>query len=120
VNIRVESNGRISGIVDHPAAGSDWVFLKVFALPIADSDWRHPTRETTLQPNTSAFEVGPLPPGKYVLGAYVVTKISSGSGYTFADLGPFYFPGVYGIKSAEPIEVIEGKAVNDVKFRIMY
>lgn len=125
VNIRVELNGRISGTLDHPAPGTDWVFLKVFALPLSETDWHRPTREATLESSTSTFEVGPLPPGKYVLGAYVVVKISSGNGYSFGDLGPFYFPGptgigVTGIKAAEPIEVTDGKAVTNIKFSIMY
>jgi hypothetical protein len=120
VNIRIEPNGRISGTLDHPAPGSDWVLVKVFALPVSESDWHRPTREATLEPNASTFEIGPLPAGKYVLGAYVATKISTGTGYTFGDLGPFYYPGVTGIKGAEPIDVAEGKAVANLKFRIMY
>jgi hypothetical protein len=120
VNIRIETNGRISGTLDHPAPGSEWVLVKVFALPISESNWRRPTRETTLEPNASTFEVGPLPAGKYILGAYVATKVSTGNGYTFGDLGPFYYPGVTGIKGADPIDVVEGKAVTNLKFRIMY
>ena len=81
---------------------------------------RRSTRETTLEPNASTFEVGPLPAGRYILGAYVATKISTGNGYTFGDLEPFYYPGVTGIKGAEPIDVVEGKAVTNLKFRIMY
>jgi hypothetical protein len=119
-NIRVESNGRISGTVDHPAPGSDWVLVKVFVLPLSESDWHRPMRETTLEPNASAFEVGPLPAGRYVLGAYVAVKISTGNGHTYGNLGPFYYPGVTGIKSAEPIDVPEGKAVTNMKFRIIY
>jgi hypothetical protein len=119
-NIRVESNGRISGALDHPAPGSDWVLVKVFAPPVSESDWHRPTRETTLEPNASTFEIGPLPSGKYVLGAYVAVKINTDNGYTFGDLGPFYYPGVTGIKGAEPIDVAEGKAVTNLKFRIMY
>ncbi len=120
VNIRIESNGRISGTLDHPTPGSDWVLIKVFAMPISESNWRRPTRETTLELNASTFKLGPLPPGRYVLGAYVATKISSGNGYTFGDLGPFYYPGVTGIKGADPIDVVEGKAVTNLKFKIMY
>lgn len=120
VNIRVESNGRISGTLDHPVPGADWVLVKVFAMPISESDWHRPTRETSLDPNASTFEVGPLPPGKYVLGAYVAVKISTANGHTYSDLGPFYYPGVTGIKGAEPIDVAEGKTTTNMKFRIMY
>jgi len=120
VDIRVESNGRLSGTLDHPAPRDDWAFVRVFALPVSESDWHRPAREATLEPNASTFEVGPLPAGKYLLGAYVTTKISTGSGFTFGDLGPFYYPGVTGVKGAEPIEVAEGKAVTNVKFKIMY
>lgn len=120
VDIRVESDGRISGILDHPTPGSDWAMVKVFALPVDETDWHRPMRETTLEPNVSTFEIGPLPAGRYVLGAYVVTKINSGRGFSFADLGPLYFPGVTGIKGADPIDVPEGKAVTNVRFRMMY
>lgn len=98
-NIRIESNGRISGTLDHPTPGSDWVLVKVFALSIAESDWRRPTRETTLEPKGSNFEIGPLPAGRYVLGAYVAVKISTANGHTYGDLGPFYYPGVTGINA---------------------
>ena len=120
VDIRLESNGRISGTLDHPAPGADWVLIKVFALPISESDWHRPTQETTVEPNASNFEIGPLPAGRYVLGAYVAVKISTSNGHTYGDLGPFYYPGVTGIKGAEPIDVAEGKAVTNMKFRIMY
>ena len=66
------------------------------------------------------FDIGPLPPGRYLLGAYVVSKISTPERYTFGDWGWTYFPGVTDTKSGEPIEVKEGKAVNNVTLRMAY
>ncbi len=121
IDIRVESNGRISGTLDHPAPGTDWALIKVFALPFQNPDLHHPTRETTLEPSESVFEVGPLPPGKYILGAYLVRKISvPPNGHTYADEGAFYFPGRTGLAGADPIDVAEGKAVTNVKLKMMY
>ena len=121
VDIRTESNGRISGTIDHPAAGSDWGMVKIFAVPLAEPDWHHPIREVTLEPTSAAFEIGPLPPGQYFLGAYVVTKIDVPNGYTFGNLGPLYFPnGATGLSGAEPIDVAQGKVTTNLKFRMMY
>lgn len=51
--------------------------------------------------------------------AYVVTKVNSGRGFTLADLGPFYFPGVTGTKGTDQIDVAEGKALTNVRFKMM-
>jgi hypothetical protein len=119
VDIRIESNGRISGTLDHPSPASDWVLIKVFAAPVSDP--RHPIAERTLGLSESSFELAPLPPGQYILSAYVSVRIEvPPNGHTYGNLGTFYFPGVTGIKGAEPIDVAEGKATTNVKFRIMY
>jgi hypothetical protein len=120
VDIRVESNGRISGTLEHHAPESDWALVKVFALPLPNPDWHHPAMEKTLEPNEYTFEIGPLPPGRYVLGAYVVKKVGTPERYSFANWGWTYFPGVYDVNSAQPIEVVEGKSVTDVKLKMMY
>ena len=119
-NIRADSNGRISGTLDHHSPESDWALLKVMVLAYPNPDWHHPVRETTLEPDASMFEIGPLPAGKYILGAYVVRKIGTPDRYTFADWGWTYFPGVYDPKLAEPIEVVEGKSVSNLKLKMMY
>jgi hypothetical protein len=48
VDIRVESNGRVAGTLEHDTPESDWALLKVFALPLANPDLRHPAMEQTL------------------------------------------------------------------------
>jgi hypothetical protein len=112
VDIRTEFNGRISGTIDHSAAGSDWVMVKVFAVPQSDPDWHHPVREVAIGPTSSTFEIGPLPAGQYLLGAYVVTKINVANGYTFGNPGPLYFSnGATGLKGAKPIDAAQGKAI---------
>jgi hypothetical protein len=120
VDIRVESNGRISGTLEHHSPESDWAFVKVFVLQFPNPVLNHPVREMDLELGDSAFEMGPLPPGKYILGAYVVKKIGTPDRFTFADWGWTYFPGVSDMNIAQPIEVAEGKAVTNVKLKMMY
>ncbi len=115
VEIRVETNGRLLGEFTHGAPEADWVLFTVFALPVAKPDLRHPTMEMDLDLSTSAFEVAPLPPGRYILGVYLVKKVTIGDGYTFRELAPTYFPGVTDIRLASPIEVQEGQAVSGLK-----
>ena len=77
--------------------------------------------EKTLELEQSTFELAPLPPGRYVLGAYVVKKIIvPPNGHTYANEGPIYFPGETGIAGAEPFDVAEGKSITNVKLKIMY
>lgn len=120
VDIRVESNGRISGTLEHHDPDSDWVMVKVFVLSFPNPDWHHPVAETTLEPRDTAFGIGPLPPGRYVLGAYVVKKIGTPERFSFANLGWTYFPGVYDPNLAQPIEVTAGKPITNVKLKMMY
>jgi hypothetical protein len=120
VDIRVESNGRISGVLEHGTPQKDWALIKVFVLALPNPDWHRPVKEVTLEPNQSVFEVGPLPPGKYVLGVYLVKTVGTPESYTLVDFGRNYFPGVYDPKLAQPIEVAEGKEVKNVKFRTPY
>ena len=120
VNIRVESNGRISGILEHGAPQKDWALVKVFVLTLPNPDWQHPAKEVDLEPNQNAFEIGPLPPGKYALGVYIVKRLGTPESYTLFDFGRNYFPGVYDPNLAQPIEVAEGQQVKNVKFKTPY
>jgi hypothetical protein len=119
-DIRVESNGRISGTLEHPSPESDWALLKVIVLSYPNPDVHQPERETTLEPDPSTFQIGPLPAGHYILGSYGVRKVGSPDRYTFANWGWAYFPGVYDPKLAQAIEVVEGKSVSNVKLKMMY
>jgi len=116
----VESNGRISGTLVHHASESDWSGLEVIVLAYPNPDWHHPVMEKWLEPDASTFEIGPLPAGQYVLGAYVVRKVGTPDRYSLADWGWTYFPGVYDPKLAQPIEIVEGKSVSNVRLRMMY
>ncbi len=118
-DIRVESNGRISGMIEHHDPGTDWALVKVFVLPFPNFVLNHPVKEVMLKPTDSKFDIGPQP-GRYLLGAYVVSKIGTPERYTFGYWGWTYFPGVTDAKSGEPIEVKEGKAVNNVTLRMAY
>lgn len=120
VDIRVESNGRISGILEHGAPQKDWALIKVFVLALPNPDWRHPAKEVDLERTQSAFEIGPLPPGKYALGVYLVRRLGTPESYTLFDFGRNYFPGVYDPNLAQPIEVAEGQEVKNVKFKMPY
>ena len=118
--IRDESNGRISGTLEHHSPESDWALLKVFVLAYPNPDAHHHVMETTLEPNASTFEIGSLPAGQYILGACVVRKVGTPDRYSLADWGWAYFPGVYDPKLAQPIEVVAGKSVANVKLKMMY
>jgi len=118
--IRVESNGRISGTLEHHAPESNWALLKVIVLAYPHPDTHHPVMETTLEPDGSKFEIGPLPAGKYILGAYVVRKVGTPDSYTLAHWGWTYFPSVYDPNLAQPIEIAGGKSVSNVKLKMMY
>jgi Carboxypeptidase regulatory-like domain len=117
VDIRVESNGRVSGEFKHPKPDSDWALLKIFALPVDKPDLRHPTIEDDINMEESVFQLGPLPPGRYVVGVYLVKQIAVGTdGHTFRDMAPTYFPGVTDLHAAIPVEVPEGKSVRGLNF----
>jgi hypothetical protein len=116
----VEANGRISGTFEHHSPESDWAGLKVIVLAYPNPDWRHPVRETWLEPDASRFEIGSLPAGQYVLGAYVVQKVGTPDRHSLAYWGWTYFPGVYDPKLAQPIQIVEGKSVSNVKLKMMY
>jgi hypothetical protein len=120
VDIRVESNGRISGTLQHHIPESDWALVQVFVLQFPNPEPNHPVMEITLEPEATAFEIGPLPPGKYLLGAYVVKKIGTPDRFTFANWGWTYFPGVNDPNLAQPIEVAEGKTVSNVTLKMAY
>jgi len=118
--IGVESGGRISGTLEHHSPGSDWAGVQVIVLAYPNPDWHHPVREKWIEPDASTFEIGPLPAGQYVLGAYVVRKVGTPDRYSLANWGWTYFPGVYDPKAAQPIEVVEGKSVSNVRLKMMY
>jgi hypothetical protein len=117
---RVEPSGRISGTLEHHAPESDWALVKVFVLQFPNPVLNHPVMEKTLETHDSAFEIGPLPPGQYLLGAYVVRKLGTPDRYTFANWGWTYFPGVNDANLAQPIAVAEGKTVTEVKLKMGY
>jgi hypothetical protein len=119
-SIRVESNGRISGTLEHHTPESDWALVKVFVLQFANPVLNHPVMEKDLETNDSAFEIGPLPPGQYLLGAYVVKKLGTPDRYTLANWGWTYFPGVTDVNLAQPIDLAEGKAITNVKLKMAY
>lgn len=118
--VPVQPTGRISGTLEHHSPESDWAGLQVIVLAYPNPDWHHPLRQTWLEPDSSTFEIGSLPAGKYVLGAYVVRKVGTPDRYSLADWGWTYFPGVNDPKLAQTIEVAEGKSVSNVKLKMMY
>jgi hypothetical protein len=121
VDIRVESNGRISGVLEHGAPQKDWALIKVFVLTLPNPDWHHPAKEVTLEPNQSTFEIGPLPAGTYALGVYLVKTLGTPERYTLVDFGRNYYPGgVYDPNLAQPIDVADGKEVKGVRFKMPY
>src|SRR5215510_1396435 len=117
VDIRVENNGRITGVLTHGRRGNDWAVLKMFALPASKPDLRHPTLEIYIELEQSSFELAPLPAGKYIMGVYLSKKVPAGPGaHTFRDVAPTYYPGVLNIKAATVIEVHEGEKLSGFNF----
>jgi len=119
-DVGAELTGRISGTLEHHSPENDWALLKVMVLAYPNPDWHHPVREVSLEPDASTFEISGLPSGQYVLGAYVVREVGTPDRYTLAFWGWTYFPGVYDPKLAQPLEVVEGKSVSNVKLKMMY
>ena len=76
--------------------------------------------EKTLKLDQSDFEIGPLPSGRYLLGAYVVIKIGTPQRYSLANEFWTYFPGVTDVNLAEPIEVVEGKPSAHINLKMAY
>ena len=113
VNFRAESNGRISGTLDHRPAREDWAMIEVFVLQLPDADPRHIFAEAEVPLDGSHFEIGPLPKGQYLLGTYVVSKNS-------AHAAQVYYPGVFDPKLAQPITVGEGEEVKGIELKQPY
>jgi hypothetical protein len=79
-----------------------------------------PVKQVDVEASQSIFEIGPLPSGRYALGVYVVKRLGTPERYTFFDFGRVYYPGVYDPNLAQPIEVVEGTEVKNLKFKTPY
>ena len=120
VNLRVELNGRIVGQVSHSPHGDSWVWIALVALSAEKPDLRHPVLEINLHPDQTDFELAPLPPGKYILGAYLSKKVQvDAHAHTFRDTAPTFYPGVSDLKAASPISVDAGQKRSGFSFRML-
>lgn len=120
VDIRVENNGRIAGELTHGPRQPDWAVLKIFALPAAKPDLRHPALEIPLDLNQSSFELAPLPAGKYILGVYLAKQVPVGpNAHTYRDAAPTYYPGVSDLSEAVVIEVRDGEKSRGFNFSML-
>jgi len=120
VNIRTELNGRIAGQLSHAQKDDSWVWIELVALSAEKPDLRHPVLEIHLQPDQTDFELAPLPPGKYILGAYLSKKVQlDANAHTFRDTAPTFYPGVPDVQSASPIAVGAGQKRSGFSFRML-
>lgn len=120
VDIRVELNGRIAGRLLHSPRDESWVWIKLFALPVQNPDLRHPALEINLGPDQSDFELAPLPPGEYILGAYLSKRVEvDAHAHTYRDTAPTFYRGVADVKSATPISVGPGEKRTGFSFRML-
>jgi hypothetical protein len=120
LELRIESNGRISGTIEHGPPRPDWALLKIFVLRYPYRDLKDTAGVRTLELGESKFDIGPLPPGQYLLGALVVAKVGTPDRYSFADVAQQYYPGVLDPQQARPITVEEGKPVTGVIMKLTY
>lgn len=120
VDLRIESNGRISGTLHHGKAREDWSLLKVFVLQLPNTDPKKVFAEADVDLDGSKFEIGPLPKGQYLLGTYVVVRVGTKQSYSLADVAQIYYPGVSDPKQAQPITVGEGEEVKGIELKQPY
>ena len=120
VNIRVELNGRIAGRLTHSPRDQSWVWIKLFALTVQNPDLRHAVLEINLNPDQTDFELAPLPPGEYILGAFLSRRVEvDANAHTYRDTAPTFYPGVTDVKSATPISVGPGERRTGFSFRML-
>jgi hypothetical protein len=118
-DIRVESNGGLTGELSHFEAGADWSFLTVFALPAGKTKLSDEALEDHVDFKHPSFDLSPLPAGKYILGAYVTKTVRSKDGDMQRQLAPTFYPGVTDLKAATVLDVPDGKMLRDLYFTVM-
>lgn len=122
VDIRAEASGHIVGQILTGTPASDWALLEVFVLRKEendDLDVRHKFKYVYVNPNENQFDVGPLPPGHYILGLYLVKKVPTKNGHMLKDTPITFFPGVESISAAEIITLGEGTRVNAINIKLL-
>ncbi len=122
VDVRAEASGHISGQIFTGTPAPDWALLEVFVLRREDNkdfDARHPFTYVYVNPNERKFDLGPLPPGHYILGVYLVKKVPVKNGHTLKDTPATFFPGVEQVSGAEIITLGEGTRVNSINVKLV-
>ena len=73
-----------------------------------------------IHPGESDFTLGPLPTGRYILGAYVSKQVQfNANAHTYRNTAPTFFPGVNEARKATVITVGEGQKVTDLNFQLL-
>jgi hypothetical protein len=122
VDIRAQAGGHITGQILTGPSAPDWALLDVFVLRREDNkdfDVRDPFTYVYVKPNERKFDVGPLPPGHYILGVYLVKQVPVENGHALKDTPTTFFPGVEQISSAGIITLGEGTRVNSINLRLL-
>jgi hypothetical protein len=120
VDLRIELNGRMTGKLEHPSPTDDWVAIHIVALPEGGSNPRDAVLSVQIRPEESEFTLGPLPEGKYVLGAYVSKQVQvNANAHTYRNTYPTFFPGVNEAGKATVITVGPGQKVIGKDFQLL-
>ena len=108
------------GRLEHSVPTDDWVAIHIFAAPEGTSDPRNAALSIQIRPNELDFIVGPLPAGKYVLGAYVSKRVQvDAHAHTYRNTAPTFFPGVKDAGKATVITVGSGQKVTNKNFQLL-
>jgi hypothetical protein len=120
VDLRIELNGRLVGRLEHSSPSGDWVAIHIFAAPEGIRDPRNAALTIQLRPGESDFTLGPLPGGKYVLGAYVSKIVQvDANAHTYRNTAPTFFPGIKEAGEATVITVGPGQKVTNLNFHLL-
>lgn len=122
VDIRAMAGGHISGHIVVGTPAPDWTLLTVFVLRKEDNpdlDVKRKFRDVNIHLDTSEFDLGPLPPGHYVLGVYLVKEVQLDDGYMLKDTFPTFYSDVEKLSDAKLITLEEGTKVAGIQLSLL-
>src|SRR6266404_676264 len=112
VDLRAESNGHIRGHISSEVPLSDYYLAQVglFRAEEAEIDLIRPFGEVFPDQDTGDYDIGPLPPGRYLVAVILNNKD--------LDVAALYYPGVVNLDRAKVIALSDGETLSKVDFRV--
>jgi len=111
VKVATAYNARVAGrVTDKGGTGISYADVEVVRAEEAESA-EHPFRWVNANKD-GVFEIGPLPPGEYLLGVRIA-KYSGERKWPRT-----YYPGVVGVRDAKRIRLREGQLVDGLNFQL--